>query len=171
MSTALVQVPLGDCSVASQGRKPVDRRHWQPTAILVGQAETAPWTRLSDDASTATFYAGSAVLELFRGEASNYRDNLAGDNSLWVILRPRPANFRMSSRGDAPTRPKAKPMQVQVTISSEMLRCPKPCTILSPNSSRSICRTTIHQSGSGDAADPELLAPHRPRNGQQERTS
>ena len=48
------------------------------------------WTGCPTTASAATFYAGSAVLELFRGEASNYRDNLAGDNSLWVILRPAP---------------------------------------------------------------------------------
>jgi hypothetical protein len=35
------------------------------------------------------FYAGDAVIELYRTETANYRSNLAsGTPSLWVILRP-----------------------------------------------------------------------------------
>jgi hypothetical protein len=93
MSTALVQVPLGIVVSRRKAESQWIDYTWQPSAILVGQAETAPWTRLSDDGNTATFYAGGAVLELFHGEASNYRDNLAGDNSLWVVLRPAPGEF------------------------------------------------------------------------------
>ena len=35
-----------------------------------------------------TFYAGAAEIKLHRSATSNYRDNLAGDQSLWVVLRP-----------------------------------------------------------------------------------
>ena len=62
---------------------------WKPVAVLPGQAEAAPWTVLSVDGETTTFYAGSIDIELYRTETGNYRDNLAsGRPSLWVALRP-----------------------------------------------------------------------------------
>jgi len=61
---------------------------WRPVAVLAGQPETAPWTRLADDGERTTFYAGPAVIDLHRTEAVNYRDNLAtGAPLLWVVLR------------------------------------------------------------------------------------
>ena len=61
---------------------------WRPTAVLAGQPDTAPWTRLADDGERATFYAGPATVALYRSETSNYRDNLAtGTPLLWVVLR------------------------------------------------------------------------------------
>jgi hypothetical protein len=59
----------------------------------MGQAEAQPWTKLSHDGGAVTFYAGDAVLELYRSETGNYRDNLAADNALWVILRPASGDF------------------------------------------------------------------------------
>lgn len=93
MSTALVQIPLGVLVSRRTAESPWIDYIWQPAAVLVGQAETQPWTKLSEDGEVVTFYAGDAVLELFRGETGNYRDNLAGDNSLWVILRPASGDF------------------------------------------------------------------------------
>ena len=61
---------------------------WQPIAVLPGQPDTAPWTVLSDDGERTQFYAGSATVELHTTETANYRENLAGDNKLWVVLRP-----------------------------------------------------------------------------------
>jgi uncharacterized protein DUF3305 len=62
--------------------------HWRPTAVLPGQPDTAPWTRLAGDDERATFFAGSAEIGLHRTETGNYRDNLAGGApSLWVVLR------------------------------------------------------------------------------------
>jgi uncharacterized protein DUF3305 len=62
---------------------------WQPVAVLPGQPEAAPWTVLSVDGETTTFYAGSIDIELYRTETGNYRDNLAsGQPSLWIALRP-----------------------------------------------------------------------------------
>jgi len=62
---------------------------WQPTAILAGRPEAAPWTVLATEGDCTTFYAGSAEIELYRTETGQYRDNLAsGASLLWVALRP-----------------------------------------------------------------------------------
>ena len=61
---------------------------WRPTAVLVGQPDTPPWTKLSDDSERSTFYAGPATVALHRSETAHYRDNLAsGSPALWVVLR------------------------------------------------------------------------------------
>ncbi len=66
---------------------------WRPVAILPGQPDVAPWTVLSSDGETTTFYAGTTGIELHRPETSNYRDNLASGNpSVWVSLRPTDAD-------------------------------------------------------------------------------
>jgi len=60
---------------------------WRPTAVLVGQPETSPWSVLSDHGERTTFYAGPATMELHRTETANYRNNLAsGSPALWVVL-------------------------------------------------------------------------------------
>ncbi|MEX0751503.1 MAG: DUF3305 domain-containing protein [Xanthobacteraceae bacterium] len=62
---------------------------WRPVAILPGQPDALPWTVLSSEDETTTFYAGTAEIDLYRMEAPNYRDNLAsGAPSVWVALRP-----------------------------------------------------------------------------------
>ena len=62
---------------------------WRPVAVLPGEPETTPWTRLSDDGERATFFAGSADIALYPTETGAYRDNLAtGSPALWVVLRP-----------------------------------------------------------------------------------
>lgn len=62
--------------------------HWRPTAVLAGQPETAPWTKLGEDGERVTFYAGPAEIGLYRTEAGHYRENLAsGAPLLWVVLR------------------------------------------------------------------------------------
>jgi hypothetical protein len=44
---------------------------------------------ISSEGDVTTFYAGEAVIELYRTETANYRDNLAsGTPLLWVVLRP-----------------------------------------------------------------------------------
>ena len=60
---------------------------WRP-ASAGGVPQTKPWTILSQDGDVTTFYAGAATIELFKSATAQYRDNLAGDHSLWVVLRP-----------------------------------------------------------------------------------
>jgi hypothetical protein len=61
---------------------------WRPAAILAGLPDTPPWTLLSEQDGVATYFAGSAEVELYRTETGNYRDNLFGDGVLWVVLQP-----------------------------------------------------------------------------------
>ncbi len=62
--------------------------YWRPAGVLVGQPETPAWTKLSDDGERATFYAGTAEIELYRTETAYYRNNLeSGTPALWVALR------------------------------------------------------------------------------------
>ena len=60
---------------------------WRP-ASAGGVPQTKPWTTLTQDGDVTTFYAGAATIELFKSATAQYRDNLAGDQSLWVVLRP-----------------------------------------------------------------------------------
>lgn len=62
---------------------------WRPVQVLPSVPDTPIWTKLADDGARATFYVGSAEIELYRSDTTQYRDNLAsGSPSLWVVLRP-----------------------------------------------------------------------------------
>lgn len=86
--TALVEIPVGVVVARRKAASPWIEHTWQPISILLGQPATAPWTPLSDDGTTATFYAGATTLALHASDTGNYRDNLAGDGALWVVLEP-----------------------------------------------------------------------------------
>jgi uncharacterized protein DUF3305 len=61
---------------------------WRPTAVLAGEPETPPWTKIAEGSDRTAFYAGTARIQLHRSETANYRDNLAtGSPLLWVVLR------------------------------------------------------------------------------------
>lgn len=61
---------------------------WRPVSALSGVPDAPAWTKLSDDGERATFFAGTADIELYRSEAGNYRENLLVENPLlWVALR------------------------------------------------------------------------------------
>jgi hypothetical protein len=62
---------------------------WRPVSVLAGVPETEPWTKLTDNGDVATFYVGTAEVELFASDTTQYRDNLfSAEPSLWVTLRP-----------------------------------------------------------------------------------
>jgi hypothetical protein len=163
MSTALVQIPVG---VVVSRRKAESRWidfTWQPSALLVGEPEAAPWTKLSDDGEAATFYAGGTILELFRGEAGSYRDNLAGDNSLWVILRPAAGEFPYEL-----ARVTADPTEAEAYAGAgdnivEILPMPDALRDLV---AAFVVEHYVEQpfvKRKRNRADPESLAPHRPQ--------
>ena len=86
--SALVRIPVG---VVVERRKAMSQWAdfvWQPVAVLPDAPDTAPWTVLRHDGDRTSFYAGPAIVELHTTETSHYRDNLAGDALLWVVLRP-----------------------------------------------------------------------------------
>lgn len=87
--SALVRIPVGVVVERRKATSPWIDFVWRPLTVLHGEPAAAPWTKLSEDAEATTFYAGSAEVELHRGETGNYRDNLAtGSPGLWVVLRP-----------------------------------------------------------------------------------
>jgi hypothetical protein len=85
---ALATIPVGVVVDRIKAESPWIDCYWQPSAILVGEPDVKPWTRLSGDDSRASYYAGSISIELYRSDTGNYRDNLMGDGKLWVVLTP-----------------------------------------------------------------------------------
>ena len=68
---------------------------YRPVSVLAGVPEAPPWTMIGAAGELTTFYAGDTVIELYRTETANYRDNLAsGTPLLWVVLRPEPGENR-----------------------------------------------------------------------------
>lgn len=62
---------------------------WRTAAVLPGEPETKPWTILREQDGTTSFYAGSAMVDLYVSETARYRDNVAsGTPSIWVVLSP-----------------------------------------------------------------------------------
>jgi hypothetical protein len=85
----LASIPVGVVVERSKGASPWVEFHWRPVGVLAGVPDTAPWTKLVEDADRTTFYAGIASIDLYRTETAHYRDNLQTETpSLWVILRP-----------------------------------------------------------------------------------
>jgi hypothetical protein len=85
----LATIPIGVVVERSKSATPWSDFYWRPVGVLAGAPETPPWTKLSDDGERATFYAGSAVIELYRTETPYYRSNLeSGSPAVWVALRP-----------------------------------------------------------------------------------
>jgi len=84
-----VTIPVGVVIERRKAKSPWVDFVWRPVAVLPGVPDAAPWTALDGDAERTNFYGGAAAIELYRSDASGYRDNLAtGAALVWVILRP-----------------------------------------------------------------------------------
>ena len=84
-----MRIPVGVVVERLKARSAWVDHVWRPAAVMVGQPDAAPWTKLAEEAESATFYAGACDIELFRSETTYYRDNLQTDTpALWVALRP-----------------------------------------------------------------------------------
>ena len=88
MTRPVVHIPVGVVVKRQKAMSQWIDYTWRPVSVLVGEPATPPWTVLSSEGDSTMFYAGSASVMLYPGETSNYRDNLAGDAALWVVLRP-----------------------------------------------------------------------------------
>lgn len=85
----LASISVGVLLERSKSQSQWSEFFWRPVGVLAGVPDTPPWTKLSGDNERATFYAGTANIELHRAETTNYRDNLmSGAPLLWVALRP-----------------------------------------------------------------------------------
>jgi hypothetical protein len=89
ISTALERIPVGVTVERRKAKSPWLEELWRPVSVFAGVPAAAPWTLIDSKNDVATFYAGAAVIELYRTETANYRSNLASESPvLWVILRP-----------------------------------------------------------------------------------
>lgn len=85
----LKSIPVGVVVERRKAKSPWIDHVWRPITVLPGVPDTAVWSKLSDDGECATFYVGSAEVELYPSETTQYRDNLQSVSpSLWVALRP-----------------------------------------------------------------------------------
>jgi hypothetical protein len=88
-STALARIPVGVIVERRKAKSPWIDYLWRPVSVLVGTPGAAPGTAFDERPEAILFYAGLAVIELHRTEASYYRDNITSAGpSLWVALRP-----------------------------------------------------------------------------------
>lgn len=88
MSAALKRMPVG---VVVERRKASSQwidYVWRPVSALGGVPQAEPWTVLTQDPEVTTYYGGAVEIEFFKSATEQYRDNLSGDRSLWVVLRP-----------------------------------------------------------------------------------
>ena len=93
MVAPLKTIAVGVVVERSKGAGPWTDFLWRPVSAFSGIPQTPPWTKLSDDGARATFFVGTAEIELYRSEAGNYRHNLLVENPLlWVALRPTEAD-------------------------------------------------------------------------------
>jgi hypothetical protein len=89
----LATISVGIVVERCKGAGPWTDFLWRAVNVLTGVPDTPVWTKLSDDGERATFYVGAADIELYRSEASNYRENLLTETPLlWVALRPAEAD-------------------------------------------------------------------------------
>jgi hypothetical protein len=89
VAPALATIAVGVVVERRKAQSPWIDFTWKPVAALAGVPDASPWSLLSQDEDTATFYAGAADIELYRTETAHYRDNLgSGTPMLWVALRP-----------------------------------------------------------------------------------
>jgi Protein of unknown function (DUF3305) len=91
-STALVRIGVAVVVERRKAKSPWLDFIWRPAAVLAGIPAAEPWTVLRATEESALFYAGEAVIELFRTETANYCSNLnSGVPLLWVALRREPS--------------------------------------------------------------------------------
>ena len=65
----------------------VDHR-WSVGGVLTDVPPIEPYTHLRSDGATDFYFVGAAELPLHAAETAHYRDNLAGEPKIWVVLRP-----------------------------------------------------------------------------------
>jgi Protein of unknown function (DUF3305) len=87
-SVPSVTIPVGVIVERCKAESPWLDYTWRAIEVLHGEVVAAPWTPVGLKEATNRFYAGAARVQLYRTEASNYRDNLnSGATALWVVLR------------------------------------------------------------------------------------
>lgn len=100
MTLPLKTIRVGVAVEKRKPKSPWASDLWRPISVFHGVPATAPWTIIDAAEDVTTFYAGDAVIELYRTETDSYRSNLAsGAPMLWVILRYTEGGSAVELRG------------------------------------------------------------------------
>jgi hypothetical protein len=84
----LVRIAVGIVVERRRATSPWADLVWRPVSVLPGLPDVIPWTPLTQDCDSATYYAGPGEIALYRTEADNYRRNLeSGAPAVWVALQ------------------------------------------------------------------------------------
>ena len=87
----LQTIAVGVVVERTKGVTPMERiRSGVRSACSPARRTTPPWTKLSDDGARATFFAGTAEIELYRTETTYYRSNLESGDARSVGRRCAP---------------------------------------------------------------------------------
>ena len=87
-STALARMAVGVIVARYKAQSPWLDFVCRPVSVLTGVPAAARWTVIEASAELTTYYAGEAVIELYRTETGSYIENLSsGAPKLWVVLR------------------------------------------------------------------------------------
>ena len=85
----LLRIPVGVVVERRKSASPWIDFVWRGTCVLPDEPEMTPWTVIREQEGTTLFYAGSAMVDLYRSETARYRDNLAtGVPGVWIVLTP-----------------------------------------------------------------------------------
>lgn len=139
---------------------------WRPVALLSGKPSAEPWTQLTCEGDTATFYADTADIDLYRSETDNYRMNLdSGTPSIWVALHATGGNppFAIAAVTADPAEGEGLTEAGQAIVEA----VPMPSSIREAIASF-VARHPVQQpfeKRKRDRADPEALARRGPLSG------
>lgn len=159
----LAKITVGVVVERSKSASQWSDYYWRPVSVLPGAPETPPWTKLSDDGERASFYAGSADVELHRTETANYRENLqSGAPLLWVVLQRTASDppFKLALVTADPAEGEAMTEAGVSLVDSVPMPVPMQDTIATFVAEHHVESVTFKRKR--DRADPEALARRGP---------
>jgi hypothetical protein len=85
----LLRIPVGVVVERRKADSPWVDFVWRGVGVLPDEPEMAPWTVLREQYDATLYYAGRAVVDLYRSETERYRENMAsGSPGIWIVLSP-----------------------------------------------------------------------------------
>jgi hypothetical protein len=162
----LLRIPVGVVVERRKATSPWADAIWRPVAVLAGLPDATPWTPLASEGETASFYAGSAEIELYRSETDNYLRNLAsGAPSIWVALQATGGNppYEIAAVTADPAEGEGLTEPGQAIVEAVALAEPLRAAIAGFVAEHHV--EQVFDKRKRDRADPEALARRDPRVG------
>ena len=99
---------------------------WRSIGVLPDEPEMKPWTVLREQDEAILYYAGSAMVDLYRSETARYRENIAsGTPSIWVVLNPSEGIWPYAVSAVTADPAEGEAYTVRAPISLKRYRCRK----------------------------------------------